>query len=63
MSGVLGAAALERMRRRGDALGRAGRLLPAGEAARIERKAASEVRGALARALTHLELSLESDGG
>ena len=63
VSGVLGAAALERMRRRGDALGRAGRLLPAGEAARIERKAASEVRGALARALTHLELSLESDGG
>lgn len=55
VGGVIGAAALERMRRRGDALGRARRLLPAAEAARIEREAASEVRAALAQALARLE--------
>ncbi len=55
VGGVLGAAALERMRRRGDALARARRLLSGAEAARIEREAAAEVRAALARALAALE--------
>lgn len=51
VGGVLAAASAERGSRRADPLRRARRLLPAAEAARIEREAVAEVRAAVAGAL------------